>query len=95
MAVFIHGWQSSSEKYTERMSLFRDRGLHTLAIDSRGHGMAPDTPEWTAGKVILDVNAYWTVLMSQESTRSILRAQSWWFHRNRNASFETFRMVEG
>ena len=55
MAVFIHGWQSSSEKYTERMLLFRDRGLHTLAIDSRGHGMAPDTPEWTAGKVILDV----------------------------------------
>ena len=34
---------SLQEKYTERMSLFRDRGLHTLAIDSRGHGMAPDT----------------------------------------------------
>ena len=55
LAVFIHGWQSSSEKYTERMSLFRERGLHTLAIDLRGHGIAPDTPEWTAGKVILDV----------------------------------------
>ena len=55
IAVFIHGWQSSSEKYTERMSLFQDRGLHTLAIDLRGHGMAPDTPEWTDGKEILDV----------------------------------------
>lgn len=55
MVVFIHGWQSSSEKYTERMRLFKDRGLHTMAIDMRGHGMAPDTPEWTAGKVILDV----------------------------------------
>ena len=55
MVVFIHGWQSSSEKYTERMKLFKDRGLHTMAIDMRGHGMAPDTPEWTAGKVILDV----------------------------------------
>ena len=55
MVVFIHGWQSSSEKYTERMNLFRERGLHTMAIDMRGHGMAPDTPEWTAGKVILDV----------------------------------------
>ena len=30
-------------------------GLHTLAVDMRGHGMAPDTPEWTAGKVIEDV----------------------------------------
>ena len=46
MVVFIHGWQSSSEKYTERMRLFKDRGLHTMAIDMRGHGMAPDTPEW-------------------------------------------------
>ena len=55
IVVFIHGWQSSSEKYTERMRLFKDRGLHTMAIDMRGHGMAPDTPEWTAGKVILDV----------------------------------------
>ena len=55
MVVFIHGWQSSSEKYTERMMLFRERGMHTLAIDLRGHGMAPDTPEWTAGKAILDV----------------------------------------
>ena len=55
MIVFIHGWQSSSEKYTERMELFRERGLHTLAIDLRGHGMAPDTLEWTAGKAIQDV----------------------------------------
>ena len=55
LVVFIHGWHSSSEKYTERMQLFRDKGLHTLAIDMRGHGMAPDTPEWTAGKVIQDI----------------------------------------
>ena len=51
MVVLIHGWQSSSEKFTERMYLFRAiRGLHTLSIDMRGHGMAPDTLEWTAGK---------------------------------------------
>ena len=55
LVVFVHGWQSSSEKYTERMTLFRDRGFHTLAIDMRGHGMAPDTVEWTAGKVINDI----------------------------------------
>ena len=55
LVVLIHGWQSSSEKYTERMYLFRNMGLHTLAVDMRGHGMAPDTPEWTAGKVIQDV----------------------------------------
>ena len=54
MVVFVHGWQSSSEKYTERMHIFRERGFHTLAIDMRGHGMAPDALEWTAGKVIQD-----------------------------------------
>jgi pimeloyl-ACP methyl ester carboxylesterase len=37
------------------MYLFHNKGLHTLAVDMRGHGMAPDTPEWTAGKVIQDV----------------------------------------
>ena len=55
MVVFIHGWQSSSEKYTERMQIFRDRGFHTMAVDMRGHGMAPDALEWTAGKVIQDI----------------------------------------
>ena len=55
MVIFIHGWQSSSEKYTERMQLFRERGFHTMAIDMRGHGMAPSTKEWTAGKVIQDI----------------------------------------
>ena len=55
LVVLIHGWQSSSEKFTERMYLFKNKGLHTLAVDMRAHGMAPDTPEWTAGKVIQDV----------------------------------------
>ena len=57
LVVFIHGWQSSSEKFIERMKIFHDRGLHTFAIDMRGHGIAPETPEWTAGKVIADVKA--------------------------------------
>ena len=57
IVVFIHGWQSSSDKFIERMKIFHDRGLHTLAIDMRGHGIAPETPEWTAGKVISDVKA--------------------------------------
>ena len=57
LIIFIHGWQSSSEKFVDRMNIFRSKGLHTLAIDMRGHGMAPDTHEWTAGKVILDVKA--------------------------------------
>ena len=48
LVVFIHGWQSSSDKFIERMKIFRNKGLHTLAIDMRGHGIAPETPEWTA-----------------------------------------------
>ena len=66
LVVFIHGWQSSSEKLVERMQLFRNKKLHTLAIDMRGHGMAPDTDEWTAGKVISDIKA---VLDSLDRTR--------------------------
>jgi len=57
LIVFIHGWQSSSEKFIERIKIFHEEGLHTLAIDMRGHGMAPSTTEWTAGKVIQDVKA--------------------------------------
>lgn len=57
LVVFIHGWQSSSEKFIERMKIFHERGLHTFAVDMRGHGIAPETAEWTAGKVIGDVKA--------------------------------------
>ena len=57
LVVFIHGWQSSSEKFFERIKMFHKEGLHTLSVDMRGHGISPDTPEWTAGKVISDVKA--------------------------------------
>ena len=65
LVVFIHGWQSSSDKFIERMKIFRDKGLHTLAIDMRGHGIAPETHEWTAGKVISDVK---TILSSIDNS---------------------------
>lgn len=55
LVVFVHGWQSSSAKYVERMRIFKDKKVHTLAIDMRGHGIAPTTSEWTAGKVISDI----------------------------------------
>ena len=55
LVVVIHGWMSSSSKFVERMRLFRERGFHTLAHDMRGHGIAPHTDEWTAGKVISDL----------------------------------------
>lgn len=57
LVVFIHGWQSSSAKFLDRMKIFNEKGLHTLSIEMRGHGMAPRTDEWTAGKVIADVKA--------------------------------------
>jgi pimeloyl-ACP methyl ester carboxylesterase len=57
LVVFLHGWQSSSGKFVDRMKIFAERGLHTLAVDMRGHGIAPSTNEWTAGKVIGDVKA--------------------------------------
>ena len=55
LVVFVHGWQSSSERFIERMNIFRSAGCHTLAHDLRGHCHAPDTPEWTAGKIIADL----------------------------------------
>ena len=57
LVVFIHGWQSSTEKFFERINMFHLKGLHTLSVDMRGHGISPDTPEWTAGKIISDVKA--------------------------------------
>ena len=57
LIVFIHGWQSSTEKFSERIEMFHLKGLHTLSVDMRGHGISPDTPEWTAGKIISDVKA--------------------------------------
>ena len=55
IVVFLHGWMSSSERFLERMKLFHDHGFHTLAHDMRGHGIAPETYEWTAGKVVNDL----------------------------------------
>jgi len=57
LVVFVHGWESSSERFIERMNIFRNGGCHTLAHDLRGHCHAPDTPEWTAGKIIADLKA--------------------------------------
>ena len=71
LVVLIHGWQSSSEKFTERMYLFKNKGLHTLAVDMRAHGMAPDTPEWTAGKVIEDVKIILEQIDKSRIKRSI------------------------
>ena len=55
IVVLMHGWQSSSEKFFERIELFKNLGVHVLSHDMRGHGIAPDTPEWTAGKVMQDL----------------------------------------
>ena len=55
LVVFVHGWQSSSKKFEDRMKIFSKKGCHTIAIDMRGHGGSEDTPEWTAGKIISDV----------------------------------------
>ena len=75
LVVFIHGWQSSSEKFTERISLFHEKGLHSLAIDMRGHGMAPSTNEWTAGKVIQDV-----MLLLEEVDQSMIEKIHFYGH---------------
>ena len=55
LVVFLHGWQSSSSRFENRMNLFRERGYHTMIMDMRGHGDSSGTYEWTAGKVINDI----------------------------------------
>ena len=69
LVVFIHGWESTAERFLERMNLFKQRGLHTLAFNMRGHGLAPYTPEWTAGKVISDLK----VMLNEIDLKSIDR----------------------
>ena len=55
LVIFIHGWESSSGRFLERMEIFRAKNCHTLALELRGHGLAHDTMEWTANKVISDI----------------------------------------
>ena len=49
LVVLMHGWQSSSEKFFERIELFKNLGVHVLSHDMRGHGIAPDTPRMDCG----------------------------------------------
>ncbi len=54
LVIFLHGWQSASSRFGNRMDIFRERGFHTLVMDTRGHGASSSTFEWTAGKIIDD-----------------------------------------
>ena len=68
----MHGWQSSSEKFFERIELFKI-WVYMLSHDMRGHGIAPDTPEWTAGKVMQDLK----ILLNQVDKNKVNKIHSY------------------
>jgi pimeloyl-ACP methyl ester carboxylesterase len=68
LVLFIHGWQSGSSRFENRMSLFMERGCHTIIFDLRSHGETENTPEWTAGKIISDVKAIMSTLDQDKIT---------------------------
>jgi|TARA_B100001741_G_scaffold129353_1_gene106636 pimeloyl-ACP methyl ester carboxylesterase len=56
LIIFLHGWESSSIRFLERMQIFQSKNCHTLILESRSHGLAPSTKEWTARKITLDLD---------------------------------------
>jgi len=62
LVIFLHGWQSASSRFGNRMDIFRERGFHTLVMDTRGHGASSSTFEWTAGKIIDDFKEIMEIL---------------------------------
>jgi alpha-beta hydrolase superfamily lysophospholipase len=57
LIVFLHGWESSSIRFLERMQIFQSKNCHTLILESRSHGLAPSTKEWTARKITQDLDS--------------------------------------
>lgn len=57
LIIFLHGWGSSSVRFLQRMQLFQSKNCHTLILESRSHGLAPSTKEWTARKITLDFDS--------------------------------------
>ena len=55
LIFYIHGWSSNSSRSLNRCKGITD--YHVLAMDLRGHGHAPDDPEFTAQKCAEDANA--------------------------------------
>lgn len=55
LIFYIHGWSSNSSRSLNRCKGIT--GYHILAMDLRGHGHAPDDPEFTAQKCAEDANA--------------------------------------
>ena len=57
LIIFLHGWESSSIRFLERMQIFQSKNCHTLILESRSHGLAPSTKEWTARKITQDLDS--------------------------------------
>ncbi|NUU07432.1 alpha/beta hydrolase [Leifsonia sp. C5G2] len=54
-AVLVHGVMSDSRTWRRVAPALADRGYHVIAVDLRGHGHSPRTPEYTAELMAQDI----------------------------------------
>lgn len=54
-AVLVHGVMSDSRTWRRVGPALADRGYHVIAVDLRGHGHSPRTPQYTAELMAQDI----------------------------------------
>ena len=56
LMICLHGWSSSTARFSSLMQNFHEMGMHTVALEYRNHGAGADTKEWTSLKIVKDLD---------------------------------------
>lgn len=56
LMICLHGWSSSTARFSSLMQNFHNMGMHTIALEYRNHGAGAATKEWTSLKIVKDLD---------------------------------------
>ena len=56
LMICLHGWSSSTARFSSLMNNFHDMGMHTIALEYRNHGDGGQSKEWTSLKIVKDLD---------------------------------------